>query len=106
MADATLRANILAIMSFTLNRVFTEWYRNKGYDFTITSSTAVGIAGYAREILASCDCIWRTLSPLDPIVKSTLGHEAGMPEISSASFTYISAICSIVEVNESLFGKK
>ena len=38
--DATLRANILAIMSFTLNRVFTEWYRNKGYDFTITSSTA------------------------------------------------------------------
>lgn len=38
--DATLRANILAILSFTLNRVFTEWYRNKGYDFTITSSTA------------------------------------------------------------------
>lgn len=36
----TLRANILAIMSFTLNRVYTEWYRNKGYDFTITSSTA------------------------------------------------------------------
>ena len=27
-------------MSFTLNRVYTEWYRNLGYDFTITSSTA------------------------------------------------------------------
>lgn len=38
--EATLAANILAIMSFTLNRVYTEWYRNKGYDFTITSSTA------------------------------------------------------------------
>lgn len=38
--DATLRANILAIMSFTLNRVYTEWYRNQGYNFTITSSTA------------------------------------------------------------------
>lgn len=38
--DAALRANILAIMSFTLNRVYTEWYRGKGYDFTITSSTA------------------------------------------------------------------
>lgn len=38
--DAAIRANILAIMSFTLNRVYTEWYRNKGYDFTITSSTA------------------------------------------------------------------
>ena len=36
----TIRANILAIMSFTLNRVYTEWYRNQGYDFTITSSTA------------------------------------------------------------------
>lgn len=36
----TIKANILAIMSFTLNRVYTEWYRNKGYDFTITSSTA------------------------------------------------------------------
>ncbi len=36
----TIRANVLAIMSFTLNRVFTEWYRNKGYNFTITSSTA------------------------------------------------------------------
>ena len=38
--DAAIRANILAIMSFTLNRVYTEWYRNQGYDFTITSSTA------------------------------------------------------------------
>ena len=38
--DSTIRANVLAIMSFTLNRVYTEWYRNKGYDFTITSSTA------------------------------------------------------------------
>jgi hypothetical protein len=38
--DSTLRANILAIMSFTLNRVYTEWYRNKGYNFTITTSTA------------------------------------------------------------------
>ena len=37
---STLEANILAIMSFSLNRVYTEWYRNKGYDFTITSSTA------------------------------------------------------------------
>lgn len=38
--ESTITANVLAIMSFTLNRVYTEWYRNKGYDFTITSSTA------------------------------------------------------------------
>lgn len=37
---STITANVLAIMSFTLNRVYTEWYRNKGFNFTITSSTA------------------------------------------------------------------
>ena len=35
--ESALVSNILAIMSFTLNRVYTEWYRNQGYDFTITS---------------------------------------------------------------------
>ena len=38
--EQTIYANVIAIISFTLNRVFTEWYRNKGYEFTITSSTA------------------------------------------------------------------
>lgn len=38
--ENAIRANVLAIMSFTLNRVYTEYYRNRGYDFTITSSTA------------------------------------------------------------------
>ena len=36
----SIKANVLAIMSFTLNRVYTEWYRNQGFDFTISSSTA------------------------------------------------------------------
>ena len=38
--QSTIIANVLAIQSFTMNRIYTEWYRNKGYDFTITSSTA------------------------------------------------------------------
>ncbi len=38
--EQTIYANVIAIISFTLNRVFTEWYRNKGYNFTITSTTA------------------------------------------------------------------
>lgn len=38
--EATILANVLAIMSITLNRVYTEWYPSKGYPFTITSSTA------------------------------------------------------------------
>lgn len=37
---AALESNILAILSLTLNRVYTEWYRGKGHPFTITSSTA------------------------------------------------------------------
>ena len=38
--EAALKANIYAIMTFALNRVYTEWYRGKGYDFDITNSTA------------------------------------------------------------------
>ena len=38
--ENTIYANTLAILSFTLNRVYTEWYRNQGYNFTITNSTA------------------------------------------------------------------
>ena len=46
-----IKANVLAILSFTLNRVYTEWYRGKGYDFTITSSTAYDQAFvYGRNI--------------------------------------------------------
>ncbi|MCD8022644.1 MAG: carboxypeptidase-like regulatory domain-containing protein, partial [Lachnospiraceae bacterium] len=52
----TLVANILAIQSFTLNRVYTEWYRNKRYDFTITSSTAYDQKWvYGRNIFESID---------------------------------------------------
>ena len=38
--ESALRANILAIMSYALNRVYTEYYRSRGYDFDITNTTA------------------------------------------------------------------
>ncbi|MDE6419321.1 MAG: LysM peptidoglycan-binding domain-containing protein [Lachnospiraceae bacterium] len=38
--DASLRANIYAIITFALNRIYTEWYRSRGYSFDITNSTA------------------------------------------------------------------
>ena len=38
--ESALRANILAIMSYALNRVYTEFYRSRGYDFDITNTTA------------------------------------------------------------------
>lgn len=40
-SESALRANILAILSFVLNRVYTEYYRSRGYDFDITNSTAI-----------------------------------------------------------------
>lgn len=61
---STLRANILAIMSFTLNRVYTEWYRNQGYNFTITSSTAFDHKWiYGRNIYESISTIVDELFP-------------------------------------------
>lgn len=50
----TIRANIIAITSFTLNRIFTEWYRNQGKPYTITNSTAYDHAFfYGRNLFDS-----------------------------------------------------
>ena len=38
--EEAIRANVLAEISFALNRVYTEYYRSRGYDFDITNSTA------------------------------------------------------------------
>lgn len=38
--EEALRANIYAIISYALNRVYTEWYPSRGYDFDITNTTA------------------------------------------------------------------
>jgi len=60
--EATLYANILVIMSFTLNRVYTEWYRNQGYNFTITSSTAYDQKWvYGRNIFSNIDFLVDTI---------------------------------------------
>ena len=49
--ENALRANIYAINTFALNRIFTEWYRSRGYPFDITSSTQYDQAFfYGREI--------------------------------------------------------
>ena len=52
--EAVLRANIYAIITFALNRIYTEWYRNRGYSFDITNSTAYDQAFvYGRPIYSS-----------------------------------------------------
>lgn len=60
--ESAIYANILVIMSFTLNRVYTEWYRNQGYDFTITSSTAYDQKWiYGRNIFENIDVLVDTI---------------------------------------------
>lgn len=60
--ESAIYANILVIMSFTLNRVYTEWYRNQGYNFTITSSTAFDQKWvYGRNIFENIDYLVDTI---------------------------------------------
>lgn len=56
--DAALRANIYAIITFALNRIFTEWYRSRGYSFDITNNTAYDqYFVYGRNIYQSISLI-------------------------------------------------
>ena len=82
-----LLANILAIMSFTLNRVYTEWYRSKGYSFTITSSTAFDQKWvYGRN----------TYENIDAIVDNTFASYLSRPGVRQPIFT---AYCDGQETN-------
>ena len=76
--ESTIYANTLAIMSFTLNRVYTEWYRNQGYDFTITSSTAYDQKWiYGRNIHEN----------IDRIVDSIFANYLSRPGVRQPIFT-------------------
>ncbi len=76
--EEAIYANTLAIMSFTLNRVYTEWYRNQGYDFTITSSTAYDQKWiYGRNIFEN----------ISDIVDSIFNNFLSRPGISQPIFT-------------------
>lgn len=56
--EDALRANIYAIISFALNRIYTEWYPSRGYNFDITNSTAVDQAFVPeREIFENISLI-------------------------------------------------
>ncbi len=77
-SENTIYANTLAIMSFSLNRVYTEWYRNKGYDFTITSSTAYDQKWiYGRNIYEN----------ISRIVDSIFSNYLSRPGIKQPLFT-------------------
>lgn len=74
----TIIANVLAIQSITLNRVYTEWYRNKGYDFTITSSTA-----YDQKWISGRN-IYESISQ---VVDNVFANYLSRPNITQPLFT-------------------
>lgn len=76
--ETTIYANVLAIMSFTLNRVYTEWYRNQGYDFTITSSTA-----YDQKWIYGRN----TYENIDRIVDNIFNNYLSRPGVRQPIFT-------------------
>lgn len=76
--ESSIYANILAIQSFTLNRVYTEWYRAKGYPFTITTSTAYDQKFiYGRNIYSN----------IDRLVDSIFANYLSRPGIQQPIFT-------------------
>ena len=76
--ESAIYANILAIQSFTLNRLYTEWYRSKGYPFTITSSTAYDQKFiYGRNIF----------SDIDRLVDSVFANYLSRPGVQQPIFT-------------------
>lgn len=76
--EDAIYANTLCILSFTLNRVFTEWYRGKGFDFTITNSTAFDQKWiYGRN----------TYENIDRIVDSIFANYLSRPGVKQPIFT-------------------
>lgn len=76
--ESTIYANTLAILSFTLNRVYTEWYRNQGYNFTITSSTA-----YDQKWIRGRN----VYENIDAIVDSIFNNYLSRPGVRQPIFT-------------------
>lgn len=76
--EATIQANVLAIQSFTLNRVYTEWYRNKGYNFTITSSTA-----YDHKFIPERNIF----EPISSVVDTIFSNYLSFPDVKQPILT-------------------
>ncbi len=77
--DSALRANIYAIITFALNRIYTEWYRARGYDFDITNSTQYDQAFFeGRNIFDSVNNI------VDEIFNSYIRRQGAIEPLFAA----------------------
>jgi len=94
----TIRANVLAILSFVLNRVYTEWYRGQGFDFTITNSTAYDQAFvYGRNVFQE----------ISNVVEEIFNTYITRPDIRQPLFTqFCDGVRTVCERGMSQWGSK
>ena len=74
--ESALRANILAIISYALNRIYTEYYPSRGYNFNITSTTQYDqkfIPGRSSATTAMTSS-WSWARPSGILTTPTRGH--------------------------------
>ena len=77
--ESAIRANILAQISFALNRVYSEYYRSRGYDFDITNSTA-----YDQSFVEGRDIFENISQIVDEIFNNYIVREGGVEPLFAA----------------------
>lgn len=87
--DAALRANILAQISFALNRVYIGFYRNRGYDFDITNSTA-----FDQKYIQGRDIFENIANIVDEILQSYIRRQGTIEPLSSSFCNGTTVTCS------------
>lgn len=86
--ESALRANIYAIVTFALNRIYTEWYRARGYDFDITNTTQYDQAFFeGRNIFDSISNI------VDEIFNSYIRRQGSIEPLFAAFCNGTTATC-------------
>ncbi|MBQ8641508.1 MAG: peptidoglycan-binding protein [Clostridia bacterium] len=87
--DAALRANILAQISFTLNRIYTEYYRSRGYPFDITNSTA-----YDQSFVYGRDIFENISQTVDEIFNTYIRRENSIVPLFAAYCDGVEVQCN------------
>lgn len=86
--ENAIRANIYAQISYALNRIYTEWYRSRGYDFDITSSTAYDQSyNYGKDIFENIGQI------TDDIFNSYISRQGNVEPLFAQFCDGINVVC-------------
>ena len=93
---AAIRANVLAIISFALNRVYTEFYPSRGYDFQITSSTA-----YDQKFIRDRDIFENVSRIVDEVFNDYIRRQGSVEPLSANvdSIKLLQNLCSAIMVS-------